>query len=533
VRPQLILVLASAAALASATAVGAPLPVAPVGTLPEQVVVPDDAPDGAFFDPTAVAPAVGVKGENPPIAYIVNGSEVPEGQYPEVVFIEMTSSTATGGGESTCTGSLIDPEWILTAGHCVAHDDKTELASAITVKFGSVGSSPDKTIEADRWFAHPDWDPQKSQSNGFKGDVALVHLSERVEDVFVMALNESAMDNSWLDSDLTFVGFGITKGGGTGSGVKRVVDVPIVNVPTDRPWLVQNTDGEHGTCQGDSGGPGLRKVSGGYVQASVTSHGEEGCLGRSGHMRVDYYLDWIKAQVATTGGTVQTTPAAPPTFVCSRQVDPEDPLTTSIGVVPFDLVCALVYNNFDELTKVTWSWGDGKRDETDDPQPHAVHRYTDAGLFTIDMCVEGQRNGSEPWEHCVQRSSLVRSCDLAEVEFHVEQDDGLTYKFLNYTNLRTSYGCVFNVEWDIFAGSDTSGEPIDKVASWEPVYTFEEPGEYTVVLNVGGIAGTAAAKATFTAKATGGAKSRCDQTGLPAGALLGLVAMAAVRRRRS
>ena len=87
-----------------------------------------------------------------------------------------------------------------------------------------------------------------------------------------------------------------------------------------------------------------------------------------------------------------------------------------------------------------------------------------------------------------------------------------------------------------FAGDAATGEPIDTVAAWAPQYTFPDPGTYTVVLNVGGLAGTGAAEATFAVKAgnnasTGGACSQVGGAG--AGALLLSLGLLGIRRRQS
>ena len=55
-----------------------------------------------------------------PANAIANGEEVPIGKYRFSVKLTMTGIPTADGGRrnSACSGSLIAPEWILTAGHC-------------------------------------------------------------------------------------------------------------------------------------------------------------------------------------------------------------------------------------------------------------------------------------------------------------------------------------------------------------------------------------------------------------------------------
>lgn len=56
------------------------------------------------------------------------------------------------------TGTLIDPEWILTAGHnFFESDEQTEpaLVSGITVKVGNDPNNPDATYDVEEIIIHP------------------------------------------------------------------------------------------------------------------------------------------------------------------------------------------------------------------------------------------------------------------------------------------------------------------------------------------------------------------------------------------
>ncbi|MCB9679925.1 MAG: matrixin family metalloprotease [Alphaproteobacteria bacterium] len=213
-------------------------------------------------------------------------------------------------------------------------------------------------------------------------------------------------------------------------------------------------------------------------------------------------------------------------FECSHEIDPTDDSTQAFGVVPFTLKCAVVSDNTDQINNATWNWGDG----TITHDVEGTHEYTEPGNYTVNVCFDGQSPSCGEWEYCFRRSGYVRACGVPEPSFTYEPVEGLSYRLLNETDIGV-YGCIFDIQWDVFAGDSATGEPIDSVKSWEPVFAFPEAGTYTVVLNIGGPAGTGAAKLTFDVRNAGRAGG-CDQSGGGAAGLLALAGLALVARRR-
>lgn len=215
-------------------------------------------------------------------------------------------------------------------------------------------------------------------------------------------------------------------------------------------------------------------------------------------------------------------------FQCSHQVSPD----LSVGVVPFDLNCVIVSDSLSEVTSATWNFGDGGIETS----IAASHEYTEPGNYTIQLTVNGEREecGPDGWENNFRRVGYVRACGTPEPAFEVVHDDGLGYQMLNDSDVSV-YGCISNIQWQVFEGEDTSGEPIiDSITAWEPIIEFPEEGVYTVVMNLGGIGGTGGSKLTFEAKNQRGEGSGCA-TGGATGSLAGIalaMGLLAVRRRR-
>lgn len=212
------------------------------------------------------------------------------------------------------------------------------------------------------------------------------------------------------------------------------------------------------------------------------------------------------------------------TFSCSNELDE----TQAIGVVPFPLKCTVVSEALAEVDSVIWSFGDGGTSTEVAP----IHEYAEPGLYTVQVTVHGNREacGEDGWDYEYRRVGYVTACGLPEPAFRVDDLGDLRFQMLNETNVSTP-DCLQDIQWTVHEGADASGAIVgDPVKAWEPIVELEEPGTYTVVLNLGGYAGTAAASLTFEARRT--TDTGCDSTG---GAALGWVGVAGlglmVRRR--
>jgi V8-like Glu-specific endopeptidase len=200
---------------------------------------------------------------------------------------------AVGIVNDGCTGTLIAPNVVLTAGHCVENYD------------GGFMGDKDGTFEVNGQsytttsvVAHHDYDGAAIGSD-HANDIAIMVLDQNVAGVEPIEINRTV---PYVGQTLTLVGFG---GGGTGDaghngdfGTKRVGETPIDFVSSTLvSWNFDNNS-ESNTAPGDSGGPALIDLDGVFYVAGVTSGGDKDDAGIGDHSfdtRVDVYTDWIDA----------------------------------------------------------------------------------------------------------------------------------------------------------------------------------------------------------------------------------------------
>src|SRR5262245_45538780 len=75
---------------------------------------------------------------------VIGGTPVKPGEWPDAV--------AVLSRDAACTGTLIAPDVVLTAGHCIASDPVAVLVD--TVDFGRPGGEAIRVAAA---LAYPDW----------------------------------------------------------------------------------------------------------------------------------------------------------------------------------------------------------------------------------------------------------------------------------------------------------------------------------------------------------------------------------------
>ncbi len=207
---------------------------------------------------------------------IINGTECDSTASP-VVRIDLRLA---GNASAICSGTMITPTHVLSAGHCFPPETRSAFITA-----------NNNRIDGIRFFRHPGY--TETNQALFK-DVAVLELEAPANLPTVPVLLSQPVTDG---DDIQIFGFGTTESGTLGelfSGEMRVSAVTQDHLITSF-----NGNGSN-TCTGDSGGPALLTVNGTVGIVGLTSSGfREDCSAGDtslfANMQSDDYIGFVRS----------------------------------------------------------------------------------------------------------------------------------------------------------------------------------------------------------------------------------------------
>lgn len=280
-------------------------------------------------------------------APIINGAMCEEGDAPTAVAI-IVDATVDFSGLGTmpirvpaCGGTLIAPDVVLTASHCV---NQEFLAQAVAFGFGEVSDVkyyisfeddlsylsagqgeqqqelpplPADAIRASEWLEHPSFELDRLSGGNVNGpdnfnDVGLIFLEETVDDVepeVVITPEEAAQIDEGVDVFIAGWGLQEPSSGNPldpppegSSGVKHCTPTYINEVGTHEMQIGSDAASSR-KCNGDSGGPTYMEIETDHTRATrvigITSHAYDQELCNKGGVdtRADAFYEWIDGEM--------------------------------------------------------------------------------------------------------------------------------------------------------------------------------------------------------------------------------------------
>merc|ERR1719167_716142 len=221
------------------------------------------------------APNEGFCGVKPNVR-IVGGAEAPKNAWPWQAML------TTSSGAQYCGGTLIDPQWVLTASHCLSGRKTSDVKIRMGAHYRHINVGTEQNIDVAKIVLHTSFNKPKFMSY----DIALIKLARP-------AILNKAVGLACLPSNAVFglvpgkrcwiTGWGTLSSGGPSANVLMQTSVPIksdaachISLPNqiDASMVCAGYDqGGIDSCQQDSGGPMVCEYSGRFHIEGVISWG--------------------------------------------------------------------------------------------------------------------------------------------------------------------------------------------------------------------------------------------------------------------
>jgi secreted trypsin-like serine protease len=215
-----------------------------------------------------------------------------------------------------CTGTLIAPNTVLTAAHCVFSDVKEKLAERTKVYFNvdpfcSISKNRTEDLgQAVDVQIHPTYDGTNAT---IAYDLALIKLRDSAPQNYRPMTVAQTFVALGSDQTIYLAGFGVTTDFEVEDKTAPLLRYTKAKPFNDENYRIKNSESSPrlvmdqsggGACRGDSGGPaivregGHLKVIGVASQVTSSNEGATDCHSRVIHTSLSFYNEWLSKTFA-------------------------------------------------------------------------------------------------------------------------------------------------------------------------------------------------------------------------------------------